>query len=296
MRELSEPELTVQALGLLVQAVNDEIAADEECYSVAFPSEVPLQQITKSALFHHLLEDTRSAIWKTTDDGVLAPAVTEDSAGAAVKLLLALRAMCMQADGRAERHKLMHGLAELFAPVLGSWVSGAEKTLARLLETTAAIGKSSSSQELEDDLDSLPSQSAAALETLQGGCLKAMRYLDRIGDELLPRSVCVQLLRCVGETYAKYAEMRGVAAAKMKAARDSEQAGAGNSRSRALRRLSSADCDSSSGRTSAEGGPTTASAYGSALRMRSLRTAALKAMDGARAAVDGALVDLTTGL
>ena len=30
-------------------------------------------------------------------------AVTEDSAGAAVKLLLALRAMCMQADARAER-------------------------------------------------------------------------------------------------------------------------------------------------------------------------------------------------
>ena len=170
MRELSEPELTVQALGTLVQAVNDEIAADEECYAVAFPSEVPLQQTTKSALFHHLLEDTRSAIWKTTDDGVLAPAVTEDSAGAALKLLLALRAMCMQADGRAERHKLMHGLAELFAPVLGSWVGGAEKTLARLLETTVAIGKSSSSssQELEDGLESLASQSAAALETLQG--------------------------------------------------------------------------------------------------------------------------------
>jgi hypothetical protein len=297
VRELNEPGLTVQTLGLLVEAVNDEIVADEECYSVAFPSEVPLQQTTKSTLFNHLMEDTRSTIWKTTDAGVLAPAVTEDSASAAVKLLLALRAMCMQADGRAERHKLMHALAELFSPVLDSWVAGAEKTLARLLETTVAIGNSTSSQELEDDIESLASQSAAALETLQGGCLKAMRYLDRIGDELLPRSVCVRLLRCVGETYAKYAELRAAAATEVE--RDSEQVSTGNGHN-TLRRLSSSDRDhvdgaSSTANVSPAADDRTASAYASAVRMRSFRTAALKAMDGARAAMDSALIDLQAG-
>jgi len=249
------------------------------------------------------MEDTRAAIWKTTEGGVLAPVVTEDGAGAAVKLLLALRAMCMQAEGRAERHKLMHALAELFSPVLKAWVNGAEKTLARLLETTVAIGGPSSSQELEE-LDGLASQSAAALETLQGGCLKAMRYLDRIGEELLPRSVCVQLLRCVGETYSKYAEMRAVAAVEARAERNSSPTasaasggGGGGGVSGALRRLSSAERDNNSGSGSDSSGAgdtaggATASSYSSALRMRSLRTAALKAMDGARAAVDGALVD-----
>lgn len=58
-------------------------------------------------------------------DGVLAPAVGEDGAGLAVRLLLALRTMFMKADTRAERHKLMHALAELFAPVLNVWVDGA---------------------------------------------------------------------------------------------------------------------------------------------------------------------------
>ena len=41
-----DAELTVEALGTLVEAVNDEILADEECYSVAFPSEVPLLQVS----------------------------------------------------------------------------------------------------------------------------------------------------------------------------------------------------------------------------------------------------------
>ena len=31
----------------------------------------------------------------------------------------------MKAEQRAERHKLMHALAELFAPVLNAWVTGA---------------------------------------------------------------------------------------------------------------------------------------------------------------------------
>ena len=183
-----------------------------------------------------------------------------------MKLLLALRAMCMKADGRAERHKLMHALAEVFSPVLQSWVAGAEKTLARLLETTVAMGKSSS-QELENDLDGLASQSAASLETLQGGCLKAMRYLDRIGEELLPRSLCVQLLRCVGETYAKYAELRAVAAAKGGADRDQNGRRAGEDDA------SANSIDRSTGSVSAKVGATAASSYGSALRMRSLRRA-----------------------
>jgi hypothetical protein len=50
----------VSALNALVDAVNDEIIADEECYGVAFPSEVPLAETTRSTMFNHLIEDTRA--------------------------------------------------------------------------------------------------------------------------------------------------------------------------------------------------------------------------------------------
>ena len=116
---------------------------------------------------------------------MLRPAVGEDDAGRAVRLLLLLREMFLQVEAKPERHRLFHALAELFAPVLEAWVGGAEKTLARLLETTLAMAPSLTAADGDGD-----GGDEAALDSLQGGCLKAMEYLERVGGELLPRRVC----------------------------------------------------------------------------------------------------------
>ena len=46
-----------------MDSVGEEMVADDECYSAAFPSEVLLAQTSQSILFHHVLEDTRGALW-----------------------------------------------------------------------------------------------------------------------------------------------------------------------------------------------------------------------------------------
>jgi len=204
---------------------------------------------------------------------VLRPAVGEDDAGRAVRLLLLLREMFLQVEAKPERHRLFHALAELFAPVLEAWVGGAEKTLARLLETTLAMAPSLTAADGDGD-----GGDEAALDSLQGGCLKAMEYLERVGGELLPRVVALRLLGAMGGTYIAYAKHRAAAAVK--------EAAAGRAVERAGHRAESSEEASPAG-------------VGSVLRMRGLRTAALKgaraAVDGARAAVDVALAEPADG-
>ena len=61
----------------------------------------------------------RAAVWKTTEDGVLTPAITEDGAGLAVRLLLSLRTMFMKVSG--PQHRIV--VVNLYAKAVSSTAS-----------------------------------------------------------------------------------------------------------------------------------------------------------------------------